>query len=76
MITWETQQTDYPSVGPDRPEYEPRGCPRGAAFSWYTYSPTRVRNPYVRAVSWWKCTGRRSAGSAAIRWLPGPSCPG
>ena len=50
IITWETQQTDYPSVGPDSPEYEPRGCPRGAAFSWYTYSPTRVRYPYIRDV--------------------------
>ncbi|WP_280386148.1 nitrate reductase subunit alpha [Nocardia wallacei] len=50
IITWETQQTDYPSVGPDRPEYEPRGCPRGAAFSWYTYSPTRVRYPYIRGM--------------------------
>ena len=48
IITWEAQQTDYPSAGADRPEYEPRGCPRGAAFSWYTYSPTRVRYPYVR----------------------------
>ncbi|HEY7225061.1 MAG TPA: nitrate reductase subunit alpha [Micromonosporaceae bacterium] len=48
IITWETQQTDYPSVGPDSPEYEPRGCPRGASFSWYTYSPSRVRFPYVR----------------------------
>ncbi|MER7079297.1 nitrate reductase alpha subunit [Saccharopolyspora kobensis] len=50
VITWEAQQTDYPSVGPDSPEYEPRGCPRGAAFSWYTYSPTRLRYPYVRGV--------------------------
>ena len=50
IITWETQQTDYPSPGADRPDYEPRGCPRGAAFSWYTYSPTRVRYPYVRGV--------------------------
>lgn len=50
IITWESQQTDYPSVGPDSPEYEPRGCPRGAAFSWYTYSPTRVRFPYARGV--------------------------
>ena len=48
IITWEAQQTDYPSVGPDRPEYEPRGCPRGASFSWYTYSPTRIKYPYVR----------------------------
>ena len=47
IITWEAQQTDYPPAGPD---YEPRGCPRGAAFSWYTYSPARVRYPYVRGV--------------------------
>ncbi|MFM6849735.1 MAG: molybdopterin-dependent oxidoreductase, partial [Terrabacter sp.] len=50
IITWEAQQTDYPSAGADRPDYEPRGCPRGAAFSWYTYSPTRIRYPYVRGV--------------------------
>ncbi len=48
IITWETQQTDYPSLGDDFPEYEPRGCPRGASFSWYTYSPLRVKYPYVR----------------------------
>lgn len=50
IITWEAQQTDYPTTGNDRPEYEPRGCPRGASFSWYTYSPTRVRYPYGRGV--------------------------
>ncbi|MDG3013013.1 nitrate reductase subunit alpha [Speluncibacter jeojiensis] len=50
IITWESQQTDYPSIGADKPEYEPRGCPRGASFSWYTYSPARVRYPYVRGV--------------------------
>ena len=50
VITWEAQQTDYPSVGADKPEYEPRGCPRGASFSWYTYSPARVRYPYVRGM--------------------------
>ena len=50
IITWETQAVDYPSIGPGSPEYEPRGCPRGASFSWYTYSPARVRYPYVRGV--------------------------
>ena len=49
IITWESQQTDYPTTGPDMPEYEPRGCPRGAAFSWYEYSPTRIKHPYVRS---------------------------
>ena len=49
VITWESQQTDYPTTGPDLPEYEPRGCPRGAAFAWYTYSPTRIRYPHIRS---------------------------
>jgi nitrate reductase alpha subunit len=48
IVAWETQQTDYPSNGADMPEYEPRGCPRGASFSWYLYSPLRVKYPYVR----------------------------
>ncbi|MDR1806374.1 MAG: nitrate reductase subunit alpha [Propionibacteriaceae bacterium] len=50
LIAWEHQFTDYPTTGPDSPEYEPRGCPRGASFSWYEYSPGRVRHPYVRGV--------------------------
>ena len=48
LITWETQAVDYPSTGPEMPEYEPRGCPRGASFSWYEYSPLRLKYPYVR----------------------------
>src|SRR5699024_8056721 len=49
IIAWEKQAVDYPSTGPDMPEYEPRGCQRGATFSWYTYSPQRVRYPYIRS---------------------------
>ncbi len=48
LITWESQAVDYPTTGPDMPDHEPRGCPRGASFSWYTYSPLRVKYPYVR----------------------------
>ncbi|MFG3498896.1 nitrate reductase subunit alpha [Streptomyces sp. NPDC047928] len=70
IITWEAQQTDYPSVGPDRPEYEPRGCPRGAAFSWYTYSPTRVRYPYVRGtlLRMYQEAKRRLGGDPVAAW--------
>ncbi|SDS07588.1 respiratory nitrate reductase alpha subunit apoprotein [Paraoerskovia marina] len=70
IITWETQQTDYPSVGPDSPEYEPRGCPRGAAFSWYTYSPTRVRYPYVRAVllEAYRAAKKQVGGDPVLAW--------
>ncbi|RIN03811.1 nitrate reductase subunit alpha [Staphylococcus shinii] len=52
VITWENQQTDYPSCGPDLPEFEPRGCPRGASFSWYEYNPLRIRYPYIRGKLW------------------------
>jgi nitrate reductase / nitrite oxidoreductase, alpha subunit len=70
IITWESQQTDYPSAGPDRPEYEPRGCPRGAAFSWYTYSPTRVRYPYVRGtlLRMYREGKAQSGGDPVLAW--------
>lgn len=30
------------------PPYEPRGCQRGISFSWYLYSPLRIKYPLVR----------------------------
>ena len=48
LITWETQQTDYPRTRPDLPNHEPRGCPRGASYSWYVYSAQRVKHPMMR----------------------------
>ncbi|MDC3413511.1 nitrate reductase subunit alpha [Aquibacillus sp. 3ASR75-11] len=50
IVAWENQSTDYPTTGADMPEFEPRGCPRGASFSWYIYSPLRVKYPYIRSV--------------------------
>lgn len=48
LVTWETQQTDYPRTRPDLPNHEPRGCPRGASYSWYLYSANRVKYPMMR----------------------------
>jgi nitrate reductase / nitrite oxidoreductase, alpha subunit len=48
VVTWETQQTDYPRTRPDMPNHEPRGCSRGASYSWYLYSANRVKYPMVR----------------------------
>lgn len=69
IITSETQQTDYPSTGDDFPEYEPRGCPRGASFSWYTYSPIRVKYPYMRGDLYklWQ-EEREKAGDPVSAW--------
>lgn len=52
VITWEHQAIDYPPCQTDMPEYEPRGCPRGASFSWYEYSPVRIKYPYIRGKLW------------------------
>ncbi len=48
IVTWETQQTDYPRTRPDLPNHEPRGCSRGASYSWYLYSANRLKYPMVR----------------------------
>ena len=49
IVTWETQQTDYPRTRPDLPDHEPRGCSRGASYSWYLYSGGRLKYPLVRS---------------------------
>ncbi|WP_084170406.1 nitrate reductase subunit alpha [Paraburkholderia ferrariae] len=49
IVTWETQQTDYPRTRPDMPNHEPRGCARGASYSWYLYSANRLKYPLIRS---------------------------
>jgi nitrate reductase alpha subunit len=49
IVTWETQQTDYPRTRPELPNHEPRGCSRGASYSWYLYSGNRVKYPLARS---------------------------
>ena len=63
LITWESQAVDYPRTDPGRPNHEPRGCPRGASFSWYTYSPVRLKYPYVRGslLERWRAALRQRA---------------
>ncbi|MCW5979689.1 MAG: nitrate reductase subunit alpha [Bryobacteraceae bacterium] len=48
IVTWEMQGLDYPLLEAGLPPYEPRGCQRGISFSWYLYSPLRVKYPYAR----------------------------
>jgi nitrate reductase alpha subunit len=50
IVGWELQATDYPELEAGLPPYEPRGCQRGIAFSWYLYSPLRIKYPYLRGV--------------------------
>jgi nitrate reductase alpha subunit len=49
IVVWETQQLDYPLLENSLPPYEPRGCQRGISFSWYLYSPIRIKYPLIRS---------------------------
>ncbi|MCB0446406.1 MAG: nitrate reductase subunit alpha, partial [Gelidibacter sp.] len=48
VVVWEMQQLDYPQFNKEVPPYEPRGCQRGISYSWYLYSPIRVKYPLMR----------------------------
>ncbi len=48
IVVWETQQLDYPLLDSQLPPYEPRGCQRGISYSWYLYSPLRIKYPLIR----------------------------
>jgi nitrate reductase / nitrite oxidoreductase, alpha subunit len=69
IVTWETQQTDYPRTRPDLPNHEPRGCARGASYSWYLYSANRVKYPMVRGrlLKQWR-TALKTAKTPVDAW--------
>lgn len=48
IVVWEMQALDYPLLEEGLPPYEPRGCQRGISYSWYLYSPIRVKYPLMR----------------------------
>ena len=48
MVWREEQAADYPQVRPDVPDFNPRGCQKGACFSERMYDPARVRYPLKR----------------------------
>ena len=69
LVAWENQEHNYPETSPDMPDFEPRGCPRGATFSWYLYSPHRIKYPYLRGelAELWRAA-RKSSASAYEAW--------
>src|SRR4029450_262745 len=68
IVTWETQQTDYPRTRADLPNHEPRGCARGASYSWYLYSGNRVKYPLVRSRLLKSWRGARALRTPVAAW--------
>ncbi|NHK39740.1 nitrate reductase subunit alpha [Thermus thermophilus] len=69
IVTWELQATDYPSLEAGLPPYEPRGCQRGISFSWYLYSPIRVKYPYAKGalLDLWR-EAKKAHGDPVAAW--------
>jgi len=69
IVTWEMQALDYPLLEDGLPPYEPRGCQRGISYSWYLYSPIRVKYPYVRGalVDLWRAA-RKTHDDPVAAW--------
>ncbi|MEJ2292801.1 MAG: molybdopterin-dependent oxidoreductase [Deinococcales bacterium] len=48
-IVWRDEQAaDYPAIGADIPEYNPRGCQKGACAADYQYGKQRLKYPLKR----------------------------
>nr|NIP89674.1 molybdopterin-dependent oxidoreductase [Gammaproteobacteria bacterium] len=57
-IVWREEQAgDYPQTRPDVPDFNPRGCQKGACYSERMYDPSRLKHPLKRV-------GERGSG----RW--------
>jgi len=57
IVLREEQAGAYPQVRPDVPDFNPRGCQKGACYSALLYAPDRLRHPLRRV-------GERGSG----RW--------
>jgi nitrate reductase alpha subunit len=70
IVSWEMQALDYPVLDTDVPPYEPRGCQRGISYSWYVYSPLRVKYPFVRGalVDLWRQARAEHPGDPVAAW--------
>ena len=70
IVVWETQQLDYPLLDDSLPPYEPRGCQRGISFSWYLYSPLRIKYPLIRGalIDAFEKEKAAANGDAVLAW--------
>ncbi|MBM4130350.1 nitrate reductase subunit alpha, partial [bacterium] len=70
IVVWELQALDYPIIDQSIPPYEPRGCQRGISYSWYLYSPLRVKYPYIRGVGLdlWRRACRNHPDDPVAAW--------
>lgn len=70
IVVFETQQLDYPLIDNTLPPYEPRGCQRGISYSWYLYSPLRIKYPLIRGtlLDAYREEKEKAGGNPVLAW--------
>jgi DMSO reductase family type II enzyme molybdopterin subunit len=48
IVVREEQAANYPQTNPEVPDFNPRGCQKGASFSYRMYAPSRIKYPLRR----------------------------
>jgi DMSO reductase family type II enzyme molybdopterin subunit len=67
-IVWrEEQAADYPQTNPNLPDFNPRGCQKGACYSQRMYDASRVRYPLKRVGARGEGKWRRISWEQALR---------
>ncbi|GAB4231959.1 MAG: molybdopterin-dependent oxidoreductase [Deltaproteobacteria bacterium] len=67
----EEQAADYPRISADLPDYNPRGCQKGACFVEYVYGAQRLRFPLIRAGKRGEGKWRRATWDEALDLVAG-----
>ncbi|MFH0794203.1 MAG: molybdopterin-dependent oxidoreductase [bacterium] len=67
----EEQAADYPRINGDLPDYNPRGCQKGACFVEYVYGAQRLKYPLIRVGERGEGKWRRASWDEALEYVAG-----
>ncbi len=67
----EEQAADYPRINEELPDYNPRGCQKGACFVEYVYGAQRLKYPLIRAGARGEGKWRRASWDEALELIAG-----
>jgi complex iron-sulfur molybdoenzyme family reductase subunit alpha len=67
----EEQAGDYPRINEELPDYNPRGCQKGACFVEYVYGAQRLKYPLIRAGKRGEGKWRRATWDEALELVAG-----
>jgi complex iron-sulfur molybdoenzyme family reductase subunit alpha len=66
VMVREEQAADYPPISSELPDYNPRGCQKGACFVEYVYGAQRVKTPLMRVGERGEGKWRRASWDEAL----------